>query len=572
MANQLQFSTYLNPAGFARGIRDMEMLAGQAGGRISSGLSGGFGHGGGDGGGISGIIRESLVLIREFGRGNYTRMPGSATLLAQYLGGLSLLYTSTATAAVAFAAAEAKASTAMAANAAVAYDKAIASEAAAYAAGLNDAALIAEADAAAANATAMAADAVALNAKAAASGRAAAQALSSATITITAFGWIAIAAAAVAVPLYLVWRHFSKINEEKEKFIKATDATARIFSDEAKAAEEDAKAHAELESWLKKELDDRKSLLDVTERRLKQLRDEATAQRELARARGESNAKINAMEIGQLEKEKQLLEAAQARAKVELDSAKKAFQTAESNFTTNPTMRTADGTVDLHGAQRAKESAAKTIDEIYDSINSNRALTSLVETGKKAGGNAPLPMADHTGFWKAIMGDQATPAGTTIDQGIAMARSFLGSTEAVNKFGVTLQSATDTFNKNAGLVDVLTKEQERLKDAVEDGKMSVKDANAEWKKFTDQLNGVNDELGIKKGLGAQAAKAEDAKTLAKGFGHSDSLVSVGNFLGTARSGVETLASEHVRIARKSLQHLESMDRKMGNQGTHYSGS
>ncbi len=571
MANQLQFSTYLNPAGFARGIRDMELLAGQAGGRISSGLSGGFGHGGGAGGGISGIIRESLVLIREFGRGNYTRMPGSATLLAQYLGGISLLYKSSASGAVAFAAAESKAATAMAMNAAVAYDKAAASEAAAYAAGLNDAALIAEADAAAANATAMAADAVALNAKAAASGRAAAQALASARITVTTLGWIAIAAIALAVPLYLVYRHFERLHEAQRKFRDATDATANVFSEEAKAAREDAAAHEELHKWLNHELDDRKSLLDITERRLSQLRDEATAQRELARARGDSMASINRMEVEQLVREKQLLEVAQQKAKLALSDAEFNLANASRNFTKNPSIDTPDGRVTLLSAQKHLEETGKIRDSIEEAIKNDSAMMLLDKLKNSGATTVPFSFGMDSLLHPGAVEDVGRWSGHPLDQAMTGVRG-VAEDRAKGEFGANLKEAEAAWNKNAALVDQLTLKQQALSDAVDNGKMSVKDANAEWKKFTDQLGDVNDQLGIKSGIGAQAAKAEDAKTLAKGFGHSDSLVSVGNFLGTARSGVEGLAQEHVRIARKSLQHLESMDRKMGNQGTHYSGS
>src|ERR1017187_7699547 len=59
---------------------------------IAQGMSGGGGmgmHGGmglSSGTGTAGIMRESLVILREMGRGNWARIPGSISLLAQYMG------------------------------------------------------------------------------------------------------------------------------------------------------------------------------------------------------------------------------------------------------------------------------------------------------------------------------------------------------------------------------------------------------------------------------------------------------------------------------------------------------
>ena len=44
-----------------------------------------------DGFNLNGILRESLVIVREIGRGNWARVPGSISLLAQYLGVLKFV-------------------------------------------------------------------------------------------------------------------------------------------------------------------------------------------------------------------------------------------------------------------------------------------------------------------------------------------------------------------------------------------------------------------------------------------------------------------------------------------------
>src|ERR1035441_4424335 len=61
---------------------------------IAQGMNSGGGGAGGLGGlksgsGSSGMIRESMVIMREIGRGNWARVPGSISLMLQYMGAFS---------------------------------------------------------------------------------------------------------------------------------------------------------------------------------------------------------------------------------------------------------------------------------------------------------------------------------------------------------------------------------------------------------------------------------------------------------------------------------------------------
>ena len=82
---------------------NLAMLADSAKGNFGQGI-----HGTGAGGGISGIMRETLVIFREIGRGNMTRVPGSLLLLLQYTGMLNLMMKGEKTEALLAAAAQEK--------------------------------------------------------------------------------------------------------------------------------------------------------------------------------------------------------------------------------------------------------------------------------------------------------------------------------------------------------------------------------------------------------------------------------------------------------------------------------
>ncbi len=73
--------------------------------RFASRRASGEGRGGGGGMASTGVIGEAVVIGREIGRGNTSRIPGSVTILAQRMGVLKYLYKSTAEGAEALAAA-----------------------------------------------------------------------------------------------------------------------------------------------------------------------------------------------------------------------------------------------------------------------------------------------------------------------------------------------------------------------------------------------------------------------------------------------------------------------------------
>lgn len=67
-----------------RELAAVQRMAQQAGVSLKTNLNGGHA-------GQSGIIRETLVLMREISRGNFTRVPGSLSILLQKMGVLNLI-------------------------------------------------------------------------------------------------------------------------------------------------------------------------------------------------------------------------------------------------------------------------------------------------------------------------------------------------------------------------------------------------------------------------------------------------------------------------------------------------
>src|SRR6266516_566507 len=85
----------LNASGFKGGLDNARRDAKETGDAIKSSLgqaNDALNKMGGETGHVkSGAIRETLVLLREIGRGNWSRVPGSFSILVQQLGLLRFL-------------------------------------------------------------------------------------------------------------------------------------------------------------------------------------------------------------------------------------------------------------------------------------------------------------------------------------------------------------------------------------------------------------------------------------------------------------------------------------------------
>jgi hypothetical protein len=138
---------------FKREIASMEALSVRAGKNIAAGLSGttaGYSTGEGSAsghGGRGGIIGEMVGMFRELGRGNFSRMPGSLSILIQRMGLLKYLMVDNAGAAAALADATEKAALRAANLAKWATEEAVATRAAYDAKGTDVVVTMAQVDA-----------------------------------------------------------------------------------------------------------------------------------------------------------------------------------------------------------------------------------------------------------------------------------------------------------------------------------------------------------------------------------------------------------------------------------------
>ena len=506
-------------------------------GGVGSVLVGHFAEGGG---GFSGIIRESLVLIREFGRGNWTRMAGSFTLLAQYTGTLNKLFRSTASGALELFEAENQLAISTA-------QKALASEKAAEAMALDAAATIADKEASAAAATVDREAAVAQEAKAVAAAESAKMQLLSAKFSVTAMGWVVGALVLVGIAAYEVIKHFVLLHKQHEEFIKDTETSRRTIEEEAKAMDENRKAGEDLNKWLEKELANRKQLADVMRDRIDNLHAEAQAQEELMKLKGASATQINQFEIQQLQKEKEILQVTQDQAKAELAKAVAAVQSNEAALE----KLNAEGKSFGGGKPITLDVATQHLAAAQQTVEALSQLTHWVSTGTKMGVNpvTGVAMQQETGF---------------MAPGPSSGSSQESVTVGTKTFTTTLDEANAELKKNQAIVEDLSKQQDDLTGSIADGKDQIQTLNGTVNQTTQEIQKNQNELKIKSGTGAQIAALEDMKRKGGGGSVANGLIQSGNFLGLSSNAISSMQAKLVSLAQQQVRHLASIDSKMGS--------
>ena len=310
-------------------------------------------------GGLTGIIRESLVIIREvsMGRG-LGRIGGSVTLLAQYLGVLKFAVKSTATEALLASGAASKLSQKMAVLA------------------LNAKGTSGEAY--------FAAQALKAESNAAKAATEANIALASASVKVNwAFmGWIALIVAAAAALYYLIEGMKAAKNSAKDladHLAKSNDKFAdgvEVLESHHQAMLRDAKAAAELTGWLDKLGKTTATTTDEMNEQLDAMKERFEFQKRIAEQNGASPQQIAAMEKKERDAELAVEKTALDKLKKDAEDAKQEGISATNNANEHAKLIDENkGKKDFDKTIEAVEYLDKRIpDDVKAKIKSNEAI------------------------------------------------------------------------------------------------------------------------------------------------------------------------------------------------------
>jgi hypothetical protein len=316
MAQKLEFVVIANSSQYKAEMAKVKAIAQGIG---NGGGGGHEGHGGivglSSGGGQAGMIREFLVVLREAGRGNWARIPGSISLLAQYMGVFSKILKVTHSDLAQHALDLEKEAQAMA-NAALAEavrngTSRLQQEAALAMTAAEKARADGTADATALTIIAKQKEAAAYAEAAAIEGKAT-------TTALGPIGWLIAAVVALGVAIYFTFNHFKHLATQQDNLAEALGGVNHHFEDQTKRMNDMADAARKLAVQIANVHKHEKTLAEISDEAIESLRRNSKAKEELAKA----NHQVQLHEIDLAEKMHRISaqEATRQRAAVEIQT------------------------------------------------------------------------------------------------------------------------------------------------------------------------------------------------------------------------------------------------------------
>ncbi len=407
-----------------------------------AGIAGGHGRAS-----MTGIIRESLTIVREIAAGRGAgRIAGSVTLLAQYMGLLGKVVKSTAQEQLMAADAASTLSQAMSAQALAAKGTAAFTE-------LETAALAQEEVAVQAVTRAQIA-------------------LQTAKVSINPLGWVLISGVIIAGILFAIGMHMHTLAMRAKNLADLLDPLKKKFSEMADAMRDNAKEHQEYLDWLKKVGQEHETLPEKIDKVIRKMREQAQAEMELARLKGRSRVELERMEEAQLKAELMIVTRGKLQAQRESEDAQmKADESEKSLQAFNPAI------------SKMAEHAAKNAGEILDAIQEKMEKDPDV--------------LDH--WKKGLLGPEAVFRKATSADPL--------NVKAGNKsVTISLDQAKAAYNNLSKLSDHLAANQKKLQDTLANDKLTVEEKRKSVKTLTDEQQRILDELGIKQTTGREIAR------------------------------------------------------------------
>lgn len=492
-----------------------ERLSQVAGNNIQKNIQGGNGtHAN------SGAIRETMVLLREMGRGNWSRVPGSLSILVGQVGLLEKIFKDNSVAARVFAQGMEK-------SAAAATAKALASKAV-YEADLlalatmrtvsTETILAVAADREKVAADLLVADAERVKAVAARNAAAAMEAEGVATrFSLGPLGWALIAVVALGAGIYALASHYRKVAAEAKNLADLMDTTHAKFSEQAEILKQSAEEAQGFNDWLRKLANSEETLTEKVQDGLKALRERAKYERELAVEKHKSQKDLAAMDIAEAQKELDFVVKAKLEAKRKLEQDTIGATDAE-KAANNP-----DRAGQIKNLGEHSKEAGQIVDAIQEAMKTK--IISEIKPGSGFGQLGGTPES------------YTRPANSTDKIDVKV-----GGKE----FSMSLAEAKEAFDKIAAEEARLAAIQKELGDILEQKKKLTEKDLADVQRLTREAGDIQADLDLKKEFLPQIAAGKD-KTA---HGSVSSLQQIGAYASPA--------SEGISVARSSLRVLHTI--------------
>lgn len=330
-------------------------------------------------------------------------------------------------------------------------------------------------------------------------------------------GW-ALGIAAVGVAAYFTIRHFIELARSAENLREVMDLTTIKFTDQVAAFRKATEETQAFNDWLLTLGKTEETLAEKVEDTVDAMKQQARYEREIAEQRGASKGQLAAMDLAAERRELEFLTKARDEASAELArnaaASKAAFEAASDQ-----------------GGRSATKNAVEHMDTMSKVVEAlqGKTKTSQVRT------------------------EFMTDRGPVPSFRAAQSSDAFSIKVGEKDFTMSLDEATEKFKQLAKTASELSMAEKQRDDLAASTKKNTEQSNSEFEKLNKQIRQLQTKIAIDSEYLGVAGSAQSATHRAS-HASVTSLQRIGGYGGPAVM---------IDIARKSLNHLASIDKKTG---------
>jgi hypothetical protein len=351
--------------------------------------------------------------------------------------------------------------------------------------------------------------------------------------------WIIAGVVALGAALFFIVKHFTDLANVQKNLRSLMDVTRQTFQDQIDVQKVAMDVTREQIEWNKKHAASQITLATETENALKALREKAQFEQQLAAAGGASKAQLAKMDIEQARAELKLLEEASKKAQTQYDKTRQdmiAAGDAQDEFVG-------------FGEKGRLEQGKKRLEDI-------KKLIEQIEAKVKTSTVRGEEIDPWTGMAKSGTGVYRARTATSSDK-----------FDTAEHGKMSLEDAKNYYRQMEASVSELANKEREINELLKDKRDLTDKEKAQLESLTKQRDAAAESLGLKEHFLPRIARSGGGAGFSSA---SDSLTSVGNFLGSGQGLINSIFDKQLDEARKANmkhdignKHLLDISSKVG---------
>lgn len=367
--------------------------------------------------------------------------------------------------------------------------------------------------------------------------------ISGAAASITTFGVVAVVLVAAAAAAYFLWKHIHALNESAATLRRWYDLTP-TFRESADAMQKAADVAERYREKIDEINKSHETLGHRLEAQSKLLKERQQLEKQLAQEQGKSKTEILALEMRQLQAEKDLEEAHRKQLETQVNN----DRIAADNAAAAAGSKEAFTAIEVQ--KRMEDRSKEVVDAFKAAFSNDKSIQRLLDM--KAAGATTAGIADGTPVFGPSGGLSPSFKQVPIDEAIQQAQSSVTKVKVgAETIYRTFDKASAEYNKLLGSTKKLEEAQKHLEKIADDAAHGLQVDTDDLRKTQEKIRELTGQIDLHKQFDPLLGSA------GRGRIPSDSLISTGNFLGTSRTAIGSIEQKKLDALHQIVENTKA---------------